>query len=111
MATDDEIKRRIRKAAIAGRIVIAPQDGIQQFGPLAQQFLKNVFGCEGALITDESSLSDFLPHPVVGRLARISARLSMYNAIHEHYGVDARQCTYILDVLRLIEARRAAKVH
>ena len=55
----EEKKKEIMEAAKKG-IEFAPQIGVDQYDNIAKVFLREVFDQEGALITDESSLYDFM---------------------------------------------------
>lgn len=88
------------------KITLAPQDAIREFGSLVDEFLEKALGHPEALITDESTIGDFIsPFDLVKRAAR---RKTILDNIQNHFQVDASACVYLLDVLRLIRARRAS---
>jgi len=71
------------------RIEIAPSDGIEMFADIADDFLYRIFSIRGALITDESSLSDFLPFPFDGNKKKQADEMAeTYNKIQKIFGVD-----------------------
>lgn len=107
MSEDDIIRKRIRRAAAAGRISMASQEGIEAFGPFAHEFVSEVFNVHACLISDESELTDMAE--MVGtreeRLERV------YRRIEHVYGVDVRPLTNILEVLRKLDAERRREDH
>lgn len=57
---EDIATARFRKQARNRKIVLAPQTEIEKLDPqLIDDFLDRIFGITGALVTDESRLSDF----------------------------------------------------
>ena len=55
---DEVTAARIRRAAHAGRIELAPQDLIEKYRQQVDRILSDI-GFSTALVTDESRLSDF----------------------------------------------------
>lgn len=51
-----------KKCVKKSRIELAPQDKQKLTAPIEDIFLKRIFGIDGALITDESHLSDFMQY-------------------------------------------------
>lgn len=89
-------QRLIRRAAREGRIVYASTDRIERLGALPGEFVRRVFGITGALITDESQLSDFVTFDPT---ERPDALQDMCIRILEMYGVSVEPHDYIVDVL------------
>jgi len=95
-----KIKKDIRKAAKEGRIVFAEQDRISLIPhDLLDEFLDKVFGVEGALVTDESKLSDFVSFASDQRAAEMEAACVR---IFELYGVACRPNDYLWEVLEKV---------
>lgn len=78
-------RRQVRKR----KIVLAPQVEIGKFEPDAiDEFLKRIFGVTGALVTDESRLSDFIsfgndPGESAEAVARIQAEYGIVVDVHD----------------------------
>ncbi len=95
-----KIKKDIRKAAKEGRIVFAEQDRINLIPrDLLDEFLEKVFGVDGALVTDESKLSDFVSFASDRREAE---REIACVRVFELYGVACRPGDYLWEVLKKV---------
>lgn len=86
------------------KITIASQDGIDAFEPEPlRTFLREILDQEDALVTDESSLLDF----VWGEGEEFKSEMeAVYEAIEDTYRIDIRPLTNILAILRKIEAEK-----
>lgn len=68
---------------------MAPSGGVEMFADMADDFLYRIFDIRGALITDESSLSDFLPLPFEeDKKEQADEMAETYDKIQNIYGVD-----------------------
>jgi hypothetical protein len=99
----DKKKTRVfRKTAREGRIVFAEQDRIAAIPrALVDEFLAKIFEVEGALVTDESQLSDFASYDD-GRDEEITAACIR---VREIYGIACKRDEYLWAVLERIRAR------
>lgn len=90
---------RLRRQARKGEIVVAPQVEIAELEEgEVDEFLSRIFGIEGALVTDESRLSDFISfgndlEESAQMLARIEAEYGLVVGVHDR----------LIDVLHRIE--------
>lgn len=89
------------------KITIADQDGVDAFGPQADEFLRDILGHEEALITDESHLCDFIEFDLRGP-AYEAAKQEIWRKIEAKYGMDVRPEVNILAILRKIHWRGRA---
>lgn len=79
---------KIEKGPFAGKeIILAPQTQLSQFTEEQVQELLELIGYPEALITDQSSLSDFGLDP------------EEVQAITAHYGFAVERTDYLVDVL------------
>ena len=89
MKVEDIAIARFRRKVRDGKVVLAPQTEIEKFEPqLFDDFLDRVFGISGALVTDESRLSDFIsfgkdPHESAETVAKIRAEYGIVVDIHD----------------------------
>jgi len=82
------------------------------FADIADDFLHRIFGIRGALITDESSLSDFLPFPFDGGKNKQADEMAeTYNKIQKIYGVDVSgiKSGNLLKIFMRIHEKRQGK--
>lgn len=87
---------RFRKQVRTRGITLAAQAEIEKFEPeLVDAFLDRVFGIRGALVTDESRLSDFISF---GKDPRESAEA--VTKIQEEYGIIVDIHDRLFEVLR-----------
>ena len=90
---DEVTAARIRKAVREGRVEIAPQVKISDCPQQVDQILQDI-GFREALVTDESSFSDFrLDDEDYGRLSR-------------KYGFDVERCDRIAAVAERLASLR-----
>lgn len=73
---DDPRVRRIKEAAREGRIPLASQSVMSRVRKEINEILE-ALGFSGALVTDESCISDFLPAPEDLRAAEIRLGISI----------------------------------
>jgi hypothetical protein len=104
--TDDSEKKKvlkqIRKAAREGKIEFADQVEIESIPDnVITTFLRTVFDIDGALVTDESQISDFVPFsdPAIRAKSKQDACLRIY----ELYGVKCESDDYLWQVLKRID--------
>lgn len=90
-----DAKKQIRALAKAGRVVMAPSEGIEAFEQESRVLL-SLIGHPEALITDMSSLTDFTT-----REDRSEQMQRMRKLIVEFYGVDVSTKDNILEILRM----------
>jgi hypothetical protein len=80
---------RLRKRVRSAKVVLAPQTEIDQFAPeFIDAFLERIFEVSGALVTDESRLSDFVsfgsdPHESAAAVARVQSEYGISVDIHD----------------------------
>ena len=106
MADDAEKKKAlkaIRKAAREGRVEFADQFEIESIpeGAIAT-FLSTVFDIDGALVTDESQISNFVPYESFDPAERAKAKRDACLRIYELYGVHCNPDDYLWQVLKRI---------
>lgn len=87
----DEAEKKIRQSAKEGKVVFASQENMEFFEEFSQHFLHVILDCEGAWLSDESSLSDFHPRDA-----------GSYERIEAEYGVDVRGHNNLLEIFRMI---------
>ena len=105
------------------KVVIAPQERIDDFEPTAVEFFRAVLGvdyCE-CIVTDESRLSDFascgLPEDIADATQSLKALYSAWNgwvvpAICSRYGLTEISTTILLvDLFEHIERQGLRQVH
>ncbi len=85
------------------KIVIADRDEIDSYSSFADEFVSLIFDVEAALVTDLSDLTDFCHG--AGDLE------NAYGKIEAAYGIDARGTNNLVEIFRLIEARKNQKLH
>jgi methyl coenzyme M reductase subunit D len=80
---------RLRKRVRTGKIILAPQSEVEKFDPdFIDDFLDRIFECSGALVTDETRLSDFVsfgndPGETAEALAKVKAEYGIAVDIHD----------------------------
>jgi hypothetical protein len=80
---------RLRRRVRTGKIVLAPQTEIDAFATeLVDGFLDRIFQVSGALVTDETRLSDFVsfgsdPQESVDAVAKVCAEYGVNVDIHD----------------------------
>jgi hypothetical protein len=90
-----EVLKKIQEAAKKGRIVLAPDDSINEYRTEVNELLLCV-GFAGALVTNESRLDDF-PVDEVDR-----------QSIHTKFGITVDLGEYVWEVAKKIRASRSA---
>lgn len=84
------------------KIRFAPRLEVHDMEKLADQFLEVILDCEGAFITDESWLTDFIDFTLEGE-AYEQEKERIWALIEELYGVDVRPEVCIVKILRRIQ--------
>lgn len=80
---------RLRMRVRTGKIVLAPQTEVDKFAPeFVDGFLDRIFEVSGALVTDETRLSDFVsfgndPQESVDAVARVQTEYGITVDIHD----------------------------
>jgi hypothetical protein len=80
---------RLRRRVRTGTIVLAPQTEIDKFTPeFVDGFLDRIFQVSGALVTDETRLSDFVsfgndPQESADAVAKVQAEYGITVDIHD----------------------------
>jgi len=80
---------RLRRRMRTGKIVLAPQAEIDKFTPeFVDGFLDRIFQVSGALVTDETRLSDFVsfgndPQESADAVAKVQAEYGITVDIHD----------------------------
>src|ERR1043166_1659220 len=80
---------RLRRRVRTGKIVLAPQAEVDKFAPeFVDGFLDRIFQVNGALVTDETRLSDFVsfgndPQESVDAVAKVKAEYGIAVNIHD----------------------------
>lgn len=80
---------RLRRRVRTGKIVLAPQAEIDRFAPeFVDSFLDRIFQVSGALVTDETRLSDFVSfgndrQESADAVARVCAEYGLAVDIHD----------------------------
>lgn len=106
--TNDEATKKIRELAQAGKVVFAPQDGIEQMQGLCDELL-GLLGHPEAWVSDDSSLLDFVSFGKDGLHAQQESDL-IYTRVAEHFAIQVAHKTHprIVDILREINSKRNA---